>query len=701
MKNIKQGDTIKVYLGVEGYEPLAHYGFVKQADSGFPNYDKDYAIINGIVDPVEKSKLHKVDKVVLKPLSEIPLSSQLLGLTGYSWTSSDWKSKDGGKASSDKGSTIINVHNGLEVQLSEEKGEELLMEKGGEINDKEVWTEDQKAKVELLDSEFNDMLKLEGIERFTKQASDYWKEKGYRDRFRLILGKYPPLNSVDVKFKNPKYNYTTSVSSGVNEKSARDYFVGTMFDVGSFPDENLQKAIDIVYHKGSYEKGGTISAKTDIEKLQLVIHSNLVSEGIKTLAKAKIKELNAIAEKELANIEPKTSKNKEVQKEEPSALAQEIEMKLAFFKELSEDADSELQAEIDIQVEFLNELLEDLPTPTSPGSKKDNDGFPMETLSKSGKKKGVISKNGNAGFVAQFVQIDKLNQREQVLETKKYKGLKSAQNWIKKQIKESDKDFEAKNKRENGDSSKIKVGDFVKHKPTGVDDPEKDMSAIYIIQKLNSEHSSSDNGFVAIDTLIRQVYKGSDINEYVKASPSEVEAAKKLLSNYKIVPGDVVQRISGGAITYKVIDINGDKFSGLDTSSALLWNDLPLYEFKTVSDIERKNALNNIKNAPPKGAELDKRLENLTSKHPYVIEWHEGTNEYALTGYDTLAELEKVLKKIGVTDNPKNTYNKVMMHIEGLGRQRIDLSEVKGDFDPNKDDIGLYIVELKKFYKAK
>lgn len=69
------------------------------------------------------------------------------------------------------------------------------------------------------------------------------------------------MNLVKVKFNNPKYNYSTSVSSDVTESEARKYFVGKMFDVGVYPKENMQKAVDIEFFpKGTYSeemaKGG-------------------------------------------------------------------------------------------------------------------------------------------------------------------------------------------------------------------------------------------------------------------------------------------------------------------------------------------------------------------------------------------------------------------------------------------------------------
>lgn len=63
-------------------------------------------------------------------------------------------------------------------------------------------------------------------------------------------GGYAPLNSVDVIFQNPEYNYTTSVASTVTEESAREYFVGKRLNVGTYPEENLQEVIDINFYQG-------------------------------------------------------------------------------------------------------------------------------------------------------------------------------------------------------------------------------------------------------------------------------------------------------------------------------------------------------------------------------------------------------------------------------------------------------------------
>jgi hypothetical protein len=66
------------------------------------------------------------------------------------------------------------------------------------------------------------------------------------------------LNKVEVMFEDPQYNYTTSVASAITEEDARRYFVGKMFDVGSYPNELMKEVIDIRFTKGTldYANGG-------------------------------------------------------------------------------------------------------------------------------------------------------------------------------------------------------------------------------------------------------------------------------------------------------------------------------------------------------------------------------------------------------------------------------------------------------------
>jgi len=53
------------------------------------------------------------------------------------------------------------------------------------------------------------------------------------------------MNAIKVIFKNPIYNYVTSVNPKITEEDLKKYFVNTVFDVGSFPTENPQKCIKI------------------------------------------------------------------------------------------------------------------------------------------------------------------------------------------------------------------------------------------------------------------------------------------------------------------------------------------------------------------------------------------------------------------------------------------------------------------------
>jgi len=55
------------------------------------------------------------------------------------------------------------------------------------------------------------------------------------------------FNTVKVKFADPKYNYETSVNPDVSEQDVRKYFVGNMFDVGVYPEENMQQVVDIEF----------------------------------------------------------------------------------------------------------------------------------------------------------------------------------------------------------------------------------------------------------------------------------------------------------------------------------------------------------------------------------------------------------------------------------------------------------------------
>lgn len=61
------------------------------------------------------------------------------------------------------------------------------------------------------------------------------------------------LNAVKVIFSNPKYNYRTSIAAEQTEETARDYFVGTVFNLGIYPGEDMQECVDIEFTSGTEE----------------------------------------------------------------------------------------------------------------------------------------------------------------------------------------------------------------------------------------------------------------------------------------------------------------------------------------------------------------------------------------------------------------------------------------------------------------
>lgn len=53
------------------------------------------------------------------------------------------------------------------------------------------------------------------------------------------------LNHVYVKFEDPSFNYWSSVSAQTTEETAKEYFVGKMFNVSAYPVERYRKCIGI------------------------------------------------------------------------------------------------------------------------------------------------------------------------------------------------------------------------------------------------------------------------------------------------------------------------------------------------------------------------------------------------------------------------------------------------------------------------
>ena len=86
-----------------------------------------------------------------------------------------------------------------------------------------------------------------------------WGKRGAEDR-GTSMADGGRLNSVEVIFEDPKYNYSTSIGAKVDEEMARRYFVGMSVNVASYPKEEFKEVVDIKWSKGdgSYAKGGKI-----------------------------------------------------------------------------------------------------------------------------------------------------------------------------------------------------------------------------------------------------------------------------------------------------------------------------------------------------------------------------------------------------------------------------------------------------------
>jgi len=53
------------------------------------------------------------------------------------------------------------------------------------------------------------------------------------------------MSAIKVIFKNPIYNYVTSVNPKATEEELKKYFVNTVFNLGNYPSENPQKCTKI------------------------------------------------------------------------------------------------------------------------------------------------------------------------------------------------------------------------------------------------------------------------------------------------------------------------------------------------------------------------------------------------------------------------------------------------------------------------
>lgn len=57
------------------------------------------------------------------------------------------------------------------------------------------------------------------------------------------------MKTIKVIFKDPEYNYKTSVSATATKESIKAYFIGQYFNLGAYPTENMQQCISVEIYR--------------------------------------------------------------------------------------------------------------------------------------------------------------------------------------------------------------------------------------------------------------------------------------------------------------------------------------------------------------------------------------------------------------------------------------------------------------------
>lgn len=179
-------------------------------------------------------------------------------------------------------------------------------------NDLSLNEQKKYAKKHLHNFEYSELMgstsQYSNLNRFEKFINKIWEGEGKPKS--VLKGLYKNggsvdevkkqmlsngLNSVEVIFKNPEYNYRTSLSPQSTEESARDYFVGKTFDVGIYPKEQMEEVIDIKFFKNpnKMEKGGSVKkgSSSDITKT-INDKSGVVKNKVKNSYTPKSKKIN-------------------------------------------------------------------------------------------------------------------------------------------------------------------------------------------------------------------------------------------------------------------------------------------------------------------------------------------------------------------------------------------------------------------------
>ena len=146
------------------------------------------------------------------------------------------------------------------------------MEKGGVSK---VWTSEQEEKVKLLDIDFEKAVSDKGIERNSKEASDFWREGGFKDRMKRIFGSMEQggiPNNYEGKTEEQVWDEWTPQQRThfINDHFKGHHYLESLIkyvknDWNDFPDIPIKYALDsaILNHilGGQYEVGGVVSKK--------------------------------------------------------------------------------------------------------------------------------------------------------------------------------------------------------------------------------------------------------------------------------------------------------------------------------------------------------------------------------------------------------------------------------------------------------
>lgn len=162
-----------------------------------------------------------------KLLALVKKRKELKGISGTDLKrDSSRKAKPRGKRVSKDGNVYYENRDNRTDRLSPNypKNAPLLAGGGG------VWTEEQSLKVAELDAHFERQIKKLGIERNSKEASDFWKSGGFQNRMKKIFNKeYELGGGVDATMTYDLAGNTSGGTGGLNAGMPLSDFSGTNY----------------------------------------------------------------------------------------------------------------------------------------------------------------------------------------------------------------------------------------------------------------------------------------------------------------------------------------------------------------------------------------------------------------------------------------------------------------------------------------